>query len=176
MIYLAGLAILLLGYGIYRSVRTAGAKHTLLDAVAAVVSGWIAGLLLGAGARVGMWAIPFFNGTESRFTLDGSIQVILIFSLLGVGLGLLYEIVFRGLLRGRGSLYGLLITLVLVYPLGSAGVEQLRFSPNLLSLAFFTFLFIAIMFFPYALLLEALLGTWHRFRDVAAPSQAVPTN
>ncbi len=175
MIYLAVLAILFLGYGIFRSVRAAGAKHTLLDVVAAVISGWAAGLLLGAGARVGMWAIPFFSGAESRFTLDGSIQVVLVFSLLGIGLGLLYEFVFRGPLRGRGSLYGLLISLVLVYPLGGEGVEQLNFSPGLVPLAFFTFLFIAIMFVPYAFLLQALLGAWHRLHDVATSGEPVPT-
>lgn len=174
MIYLATLAVILAMIAIYRRTKLHGWLNSLLDVAAAAVSGWIAGLLLGIGARIGMWAIPFFNGTESSFSFDGSLSVVLTFSLFGIGLGIFYEFVFRELLRRRGLLYGLLISLITVYPLGSQGVEQLNFSPSILPLAFSTFFFIVLMFIPFAIALEFVLGQWHRFHDVAMPTPAVP--
>lgn len=165
MIYLVALALIVTTIGVYRRVRSKGFSEVLLDTLAAIVSGWLAGLLLGIGARIGMWAIPFFNGTESRFSFDGSLSVVLTFSLFGIGIGILYEFVFRQLFRERGWLFGIAISILTVYPLGRQGVELLTFAPSLLPLAFFTFLFIAIIFVPYAVALEFLNSRWHRFHS-----------
>jgi hypothetical protein len=166
MIYLAALSSIMLLVGSYFRVRSSGGWLALQDGIAAVVSGWIAGLLLGVGARIGMWAIPFFNGSGSRFSFEGTLRVILTFSVLGIGLGLLYEFAFRRVLRERGLFYGMIVTVVLVYPLGQEGVEQLNFNPAPVALVLFTFFFIDLIFVPYALTLEFCLGRWHRFQDL----------
>ncbi len=167
MIYLVSLASIVAATGAYRRIRSQGVLQLMFDVFAAAISGWLAGLLSGIGARIGMWAVPFFNGTESHFSFDGSIRVVLTFSLFGIGLGVLYELVLRKLFRNRGLLFGLAISVLTVYPLGRQGVELLNFSPSLLPLAFFTFFFIAVMFVPYAVVLESIVGRWHRFHDVS---------
>jgi hypothetical protein len=172
MIFLVALALIVAAFGGYYRFRSQGSLPLLLDVVAAAVSGWIAGLLLGVGARIGMWAIPFFNGTEPRFSFDGSLRVVLTFSLFGIGLGILYEVVFRKLFRNHGILFGLAISILTVYPLGREGVELLNFSPSILSLAFFTFFFIAIIFVPFAVALEFFVCRWHRFHDASHESLA----
>ncbi|HEV8593508.1 MAG TPA: hypothetical protein VGQ55_15495, partial [Pyrinomonadaceae bacterium] len=125
------------------------------------------------GARIGMWSIPLFNGTEPRITVDGTFRVILTFSLFGIGLGLLYELLFRELMRGHGLLFGLLIALVAWYPLGSQGIQQLRFVPSFLPAAAVTFTIVATMFVPFAVVLEFSLGKWHRFHDKRYFDEAV---
>jgi hypothetical protein len=173
MIYLALFALIVTAGGFYFRVRSGGLASALLDSIAAVITGWISGLLVGAGARIGMWSIPFFNGVDSRFTFDGTFQVILTFSLFGIGLGLVYEFVFRSLLRKRGILFGVLVTLVAAYPLASAGLQQISFTPPVVPTIAFSLLFVGLMFVPFAMALELLLRRYHRIRDCRhlAPSQ-----
>jgi hypothetical protein len=165
MIYLIAIAFILVAFGFYRRMRRDGFSSTLLDFVIAAVFGWFAGLLIGIGARIGMWSIPFFNGTEPHVTAAGSLRVILVFSLYGIGLGVIYELIFRDLLRKSGLLFGLLVTLFSWYPLANSGVQLLNFTPDLLPLVFFTGVLIALMFVPYALLLEVLFKRWHAWHD-----------
>jgi hypothetical protein len=75
--------------------------------------------------------------------------------------------------RDRGLLYGLALSLVMVYPLGRQGTELLTFPPALVPLAFFTFLFVALVFVTYAVALELVLRRWHHFHDVTVPSPTV---
>ena len=164
MIYIVGFALIVTIVGFYFRLRSQGLGALLLDVLASSVAGWIAGLLIGIGARVGMWSIPFFNGAESRITLDGTLQVVLVFSLYGIALGIVYELLFRRLLRNRGSIYGLLITAVTAYPLANAAVQQLSFSPSIAPLIAFALLFVGLMFVPFAVVLEFLVSRWHRFR------------
>ena len=161
MIYfaIAGSVLAVIGF-VIRS-RSTGVKSTALDTIASATLGWFAGLLIGVGARIGMWAIPFFNGAESRITFDGTFRVVLTFSLFGVGLALIYEFFFRRLLREHGLLFGLLITLIVWYPLGSQGLQQVRFLPPFFPAAAVTFAIMAITFIPYAVMLEFLLARWH---------------
>ncbi len=173
MIYIVALAVAPAAFGFYRKARHQGIKRTLLDTVVSAAFGWLAGILIGVGARIGMWAIPFFNGTESRFTLDGTLQVVLVFSLYGIGLGILYELIFRGLLRKSGLLFGILVTLFTWYPLGAAGAQQLNFQPSMLPLVFFSGLFVALMFVPFSLLLELLIRRWHLCHDKVPESLAM---
>lgn len=161
MVYLLAIASAAALFGLALRVRAVGFLHAALDLTAAALLGWAAGILIGAGARIGMWAIPFFNGAESRFTFDGTVQVILVFSLYGIGLGILYELFFRRLLHGRGLLFGVFITLCTGYPLGAAGTQQLNFQPSVPTAAFFTFLFVSLMFVPFGVVLELLLARWH---------------
>jgi hypothetical protein len=171
MIYVIVVALIFAVIGFVRRARTVGVRTTLLDTIVAAAFGWLAGIFMGVGARVGMWSIPFFNGSESRFTFDGTMQVILVFSLYGIGLGILYELVFRKFLRESGLLFGILVTVCAWYPLGAAGVQQLRFEPPLLPLLLVTGAVTLLMFVPFAVCLEQVLERWHRWHDahVIAP-------
>jgi hypothetical protein len=168
MIYVVAVAFLTGAIGFYFRLRSNGFWSTILDTIAAAMLGWISGWLIGIGARVGMWSIPFFNGTEPRVTLDGTLRVIIVFSLYGIGFAIVYELFFRSLLRQRAFVYGLLITVVSSYPLASAAVQQLSFTPDLWPLVGLTLLIIGLMFLPFSLLLEFLLARWHEFRNAGA--------
>jgi hypothetical protein len=74
MIYLAIGGFILAGIGFFHRSRAAGIWAAVLDTLAAAILGWLSGLLIGVGARIGMWAIPFFNGTEPRITFEGTLQ------------------------------------------------------------------------------------------------------
>lgn len=167
MIYLLTAALLLAAFGFVRKTRRRGVWIVLLDTLIAAAFGWLSGIFIGVGARIGMWAIPFFNGSESRFTLDGTVQVILVFSLYGIMLGILYELLFRDLLYKKGLLFGLVVAICTWYPLAEAGMQQLNFQPTFISLLFFSGLVMSIMFIPYGIALELLIGRWHqRHRNV----------
>ena len=168
MIYLAAVALVISLIGFYRRIRSRGLWSTALDTLAAAGLGWVAGLLIGIGARVGMWSIPFFNGTDPRVTFDGTIQVVLVFSLFGIGLALIYEFFFRQILGRRGLLFGSLVMAVSSYPLASAASQQLTFTPDLLPLTFFTLVIVGLMFVPFAVVLEFLLFRWHAYRKEGA--------
>ena len=168
MIYLLAAAMVMSAYGFFRRTRDDGFRSVLLDTIAAAGCGWIAGILIGIGARIGMWAIPAFNGTSWEFTLAGSLQVVLVFSLYGIGLGAIYEILFRRILMNRGLAYGLLITIAAVYPLGVAASQQLSFEPGIFAMTLISFFFVGLMFIPFALALEVLLHHYHRLRSASA--------
>ena len=112
-----------------------------------------------------MWSIPFFNGVDSRFTWDGSLQVVLIFSLFGIGLGLAYEFAFRSLLKKHGALFGLVVTVVAAYPLAQAALQQINFTPPLIPTIALSIFFVGVMFLPFSIALEFLLRRYHRMRD-----------
>ena len=157
MIYLAPAAFLLTVFAFFRKARQNGWRAVALDSFFAALAGFGAGLFIGFGARVGMWAIAFFNGDASRFSIGGTIQVILFFSSFGIGLGLLYEILLRDLLCRRGLLFGLLITLCTWYPFALSAAEVMRFQPTKVSLIFFSGILTALIWLPFAFMLERIL-------------------
>lgn len=161
MIYLLAIALILTAFGFARKARKRGFLPVMLDLGAAAVAGFLAGIFIGLGARVAMSAIAFANGDLSRFTFSGSIQVVFIFASSGIILGIIYEALFRDLLRRSGLAFGLLLTLCLWYPLAESGVQVLRFQPTAISLIFFSGVLVALMWLPFALFLEALLSRWH---------------
>ena len=169
MIYLLGLALIVAICGFVRRVRTKGLFATILDTIAAATLGWLSGLLIGIGARIGMWSIPFFNGAESRITAAGTLQVVLVFSLYGIVLSLVYELFFRRLLGKGALLFGLLITIVSAYPLASAALQQISFAPGIFPATVASLFFVGLMFLPFAIALEQLLARWHRFRGEEIP-------
>ena len=162
MIYVVVVAVLLTFVGFYSKLRTVGITAAVRDTVAVAVLGWISGLWIGIAARIGMWSIPFFNGTGPIFTLPGTIQVVLVFSLYGIGLGIIYDLVFRRTFRNHGALFGGLVTLVSVYPLSVAAVQQLSFTPRPIPLIIVAFSLVGLMFVPFAVVLEFLLDLYHR--------------
>lgn len=166
MIYVIVIASIVAIVAFVRRSRNEGIRATLLDVIVSAAFGWFAGIFIGIGARIGMWAIPFFNGGQPSVTFDGTTQVILVFSLYGIGLGVLYEFIFRNLLRCRGLLFGMMISLCTWYPLGAAGAQQLNFTPTLLPLLLVTGAVMLLMFIPFAVFLEFILERWHRWYDV----------
>lgn len=167
MIYLIALGVAVAIIAFYNRVKTQPLSSLTLDVLAAASLGWVAGLLIGVGARIGMWAIPMFNGTEPSVSFEGTSRVILTFSIFGIGLGVFYELIFRKLFHRHGSLLGLLVTLITTYPFTQDAIENLRFTPSPILLYLFTFLFVALTFVPFSIALECLLARWHRCRDTA---------
>jgi hypothetical protein len=161
MIYLLAIALILTAFGFARKARQRGFLSVMLDFGVAAVSGFLAGVFIGLGARIAMSAIAFANGDSPGFTLSGSIQVIITFASFGIILGLIYEALFRDLLRHSGLAFGLLLTLCLWYPLADSGVQVLRFQPTAISLIFISGVLIALMWLPFAFALEELLRRWH---------------
>jgi len=162
MIYLAAIALLLTIFGFIRKTRQNGLRVEIFDSIFAVFAGLAAGLFIGFGARIGMGAIAYSNGDAHRLSVSGSLQVILLFSSFGIGLGLFYALVLRDLLRRSGFAFGALITLCTLYPFSEAAVQVMRFQPTTASLIFFTGIFTALMWLPFAVALEKLLKLWQR--------------
>lgn len=167
MIYILISALLLTVLGVYVRTRKGSVRSVLLDMAVASGLGLLAGLFIGVGARFGMWAIVIANGNEWNFSVSGSLTVVGVFSSLGIALGLIYEGLLRNILRRSGLIFGLLLTLVLWYPLGEAARQDLTFQPSVASLVLWTGICVAIIFMPYALSLELLLARWHRWHERA---------
>lgn len=151
--------------------RRRGLRYVLKSIVVAAVLGLLAGIFIGIGARVGMGAIPVANGAAPRLTLAGSFTVVATFASFGILLGIVYEGLFRPLLRRSGLAYGALIMLCSWYSLAQAATQQLTKHPALLSLIIVSGLVVALMWLPYGVVLEALLRRWQR-RGEAAPAVA----
>jgi hypothetical protein len=162
MIFLLGIALILTAFGFARKTKEKGFLAAGIDSLAAAAAGLLAGIFIGVGARLGMSAISFANGDLPRFSASGTLQVILVFSSFGIGLGLFYELLLRDYLRKSGWLFGLLLTLILWIPLAQAGIEILRFQPSVILMVFFSGLLVALMWLPFAVTLEFFLQKWHR--------------
>ena len=170
MIYILISALLFTALGIFLRGRKGNMRSVLLDMLVASGLGLLAGIFIGVGARLGMWAIVIANGNEWNFSVSGSLAVVGVFSTLGIALGLIYEGLLRSILRRSGLIFGFLLTLALWYPLGEAARQDLTFQPSLVSLIVWTGICVAIIFMPYAVSLELLLGRWHRRRGLISPS------
>lgn len=162
MIYLLGIALVLTALGFAWKGTQKGFLTVTLDSIFAALAGFGAGIFIGIGARIGMSAITLFNSGAPQFTASGSFRVILFFSSFGIGLGLIYEILLRDLLRQRGLLYGIIITLITWYPLAQSGVQLLKFQPTIVSVIFFSGVFVMLIWLPFAFSLEMFLERWHR--------------
>lgn len=110
-----------------------------------------------------MWAIVIANGREWNFSVSGSLNVVAVFACFGIAFGLIYEGLLRNILRKRGLIFGLLLTLGLWYSLGESARQALTFQPPVLSLILWTGIFVALIFTPYGVGLEVLLARWHRW-------------
>jgi hypothetical protein len=171
MIYLAAIVLLLTAWQLTLTTRREGLLRVVKSIAVAAVSGLIAGVFIGLGARVGMAAIPVANGATPSLTLAGSFTVVLTFSSYGIALGVVYEGLFRRLLRSRGSAYGGLLMLFSWYPLAQAATQQLTGHPAFISLVIFSGIIVGLMWLPYGLALEALLRRWHSRRAVQAVAE-----
>jgi hypothetical protein len=160
MIYLLVAVLLLTAWQVTLRARRDGLLRVVKGLAVAAVAGLLAGVFIGLGARVGMAAIPVANGGTPGFTLAGSFTVVLTFSSYGIALGIVYEGLFRRLLRANGLAYGGLLMLSSWYPLAQAAVQQLTGQTAFISLVIASGIVVALMWLPYGLTLEALLRRW----------------
>lgn len=162
MIYPLALVLLLTAWQFILRARRQGSLRVFKSIAVAALSGLLAGLFIGLGARARMAAIPLANGVTPSFTLPGSFAVVVTFASYGIGLGVVYEGLFRRLLRSNVLAYGALLTLTSWYPLAPAAAQELTGQPSLISLILLSGLILALMWLPFGLTLEALLKRWQR--------------
>ncbi len=170
MIFLLAGVLLLTAWRLNALARRRGWGWALKGVAVSAGCGWLAGVLIGVGARVGMGAITVANGAPQRLTASGTLTVVVTFSSFGIVLGVVYEVLLRRLLRRRGLAYGLLLTLCTWYPLAQAAAQQLTAPPALIPLVTLSGVLVGLMWLPFGLALEALLRRWHdrKFVRVAA--------
>ena len=161
MIFLLIGVLILTAWRFTAAARERGLAQSLRGVAVAACCGLLAGVFIGVGARIGMGAITIANGAPQRLTVSGTASVVGIFSSLGILLGVVYEGVFRQLLRRSGLAYGGLLTLCTWYPLAHAAAQQLTANPSLVALVPVSGLLIALIWVPFGLALEALLRRWH---------------
>ena len=166
MVYLLAIALFLTAVGFWFKARQKGAFAIFLEVVISIVFGYLAGILIGIGARAGMWAVAVANGAEPSFSAGGTLRVIATFALLGIVCSLAYESLLRSILYRRGLIFGLIITLAALYSTSTSVVQTLNFQPTAISLLFFSALGAALMFVPFAIVLEMLLKFWHRKDEI----------
>ena len=173
MIFLLVGVLLLTAWRFAAHARRRGPAAALKGLAVSACFGLLAGVFIGVGARVGMGAITIANGAPHRLTASGTAAVVVTFSSFGVVLGVVYELLFRPLLRRNGLAYGGLLTLCTWYPLGHAAAQQLTANPALVMLVLMSGLLTALMWVPFGLALEALLRCWDaRVRVRAATASA----
>ncbi len=173
MIFLLGGALLLTAWRFIALARRRGLARALGGVAVSACCGLLAGVFIGVGARIGMGAITIANGAPQRLTASGTFTVVVTFSSFGIVLGVVYEVLFRRLLRRRGLAYGGLLTLCTCYPLAHAAAQQLTARPALTALVTLSVLLVGLMWLPYGFALEALLSRWHDRKNVeAAPATA----
>jgi hypothetical protein len=152
--------------------RRRGLAWALRGVAVSACCGLLAGVFIGVGARVGMGAITVANGAPQRLTASGTFTVVLTFSSFGIVLGVVYEVLFRRLLRRRGLAYGGLLTLCTWYPFAHAAAQQLTAHPTLIALVALSGLLVGLMWLPFGLALEALLSRWHDRKGVRVATAA----
>ncbi len=170
MVFLLAAVLLLTAWRFTLIARRQGLLYIIKSITVAASLGLLAGVFIGIGARIGMGAITVANGEVPRFTLSGSFSVVATFSSFGIILGVVYEGLFRHLLRRNGLAYGVLLTLCSWYPLAHSAAQQLTKHPALISMVIISGLMVALMWLPYGVVLEALLRRWQN--RGAAPAVA----
>lgn len=167
MIFVLAIAMVFTAWRFVIASRRKGFHLALRELLLAIGSGLLSGIFIGFGARIGMRAIAFANNDAPRTTLSGTIAVIITFASFGGLFGIVYVGLFREILRHRGALYGILITLISWYPLAVAAMQQLRNPPPPFGLIFTTGLFVALMWIPFGIMLEKLVSLWQNKKIVS---------
>jgi hypothetical protein len=153
--------LLLTAWRLTALARQRGVARALRGVAISACSGWLAGVFIGVGARVGMGAITIAKGDPQRLTASGTFTVVVTFSSFGIVLGVVYEVLCRRPLRRKGLAYGGLLTLCTWYPLAHAAAQRLTTPPTLIALVASSGLLVGLMWLPFGLALEALLKRWH---------------
>lgn len=172
MIFLLAGALLLTAWRLTALARRRGCAWALRGVWVSACCGLLAGVFIGVGARVGMGAITVANGDPQRLTASGTLTVVITFSTFGIALGVVYEVLFRPLLRRSGLAYGVLLTLCTWYPLAGAAAQQLTAHASLPSLLVLSGLLVGLMWLPFGLALEALLRRWRDRKSLRVATAA----
>lgn len=172
MVFLLAAVLLPTAWQYFLTARRRGLLYVFKSIAAAAALGLLAGVFIGVGARAGMSAITVANGDAPNFTLSGSLNVVLTFSSFGILLGIIYEGLFRRLLRRSGLAYGLLLMLCSWYPLAQAAAQQLTGRPAPAAQIVVSGLVVALMWLPFGAALEALLRRWQKRGDAPAAARA----
>jgi hypothetical protein len=149
MIYIAAIAVVLTAIRYTLAVRANGPR-VLFEIPAAALAGLAAGIWLGIASRVAMRLVAMAAGAPLRLSAGGSLQVVLVFAAIGGGVGILYAGLFRHAFATSGARFGLLLFLATWYPLAQAGADIIGRNADFLASG----VVIALMWFPYALLVE----------------------
>jgi len=172
MIFVLALIVALTIWQFFLTARRQGRGRVFREIAAAGFAGGVSGMLIGVAARLGMAAIGLANGA-ARFSLSGSLAVVITFAGFGVILGIIYAGLLRRLLRASGLAYGSILVLSTWYPLGEAAVEDLASKPGTVALVLLSGVVVAGMWVPYAIMLEGLYSRWHgRNATKVAPKAA----
>jgi hypothetical protein len=172
MVFLLAAVLLPTAWQYVLMARRRGPLHVVKTIAAAALLGLLAGVFIGVGARAGMSAITVANGDAPGFTLSGSLNVVVTFSGFGILLGVVYEGLFRRLLRRSGLGYGVLLMLCSWYPLAQAAAQQLTGRPALLTRIAVSGVIVALMWLPFGVALESLLSRWQNRRGATAAAGA----
>jgi hypothetical protein len=172
MVFLLAAVLLLSAWRFTLLARRRGIAHVIKIVLAAAALGLLAGVFIGVGARIGMGAIAVANGGAPSFTLSGTFSVVATFSSFGIILGVVYEGLFRHLLRRSGLAYGALLTLCSWYPLAHSAAQQLTGRPGPLPLIVASGFIVALMWLPFGAALEALLRRWQNRRGATVMADA----
>jgi hypothetical protein len=151
------------GLAVWHYVRLgqrAGAATLGRELLRTLLAGVAAGLLVALGARLGMRLIAIANEAPPRISWRGTSVVFAAYTGVGVLCAVLYVAVFRSWLRRRGTAFGALLVITTWYPLAHSGAQQLVHPPPLASLVIWSGAVVALMWLPYAVLLEVLLARW----------------
>ena len=167
MIYLAAAAVAFVAVRYALVVRREQSSRALLELPIAAGAGLVAGLWLGVTSRAAMRVIAMANG-GGAFSAGGTLQVVLVFTAIGGGVGLLYPGFFRQALGRSGLAFGALLTLATWYPLARSAWQQLAQKPDIAAMAAVSLGIIAAMWIPYALALQILV---RRFGARRAPAR-----
>ena len=172
MVFLLAAVLLPTAWQYVLMARRRGLLYVVKTIAAAALLGLLAGVFIGVGARTGMSAITVANGDAPSFTLSGSLNVVATFASFGILLGVVYEGLFRRLLRRRGLAYGVLLMLCSWYPLAQAAAQQLTGRPALLTQIVVSGAVVALMWLPFGMALEALLRRWQNRRGATVAASA----
>lgn len=172
MVFLLAAVLLPTAWQYILVARRRGLLYVVKSIAVAALLGLLAGVFIGIGARTGMSAITVANGDAPSFTLSGSFNVVATFALFGIVLGVVYEGLFRRLLRRSGLAYGVLLMLCSWYPLAQAAGQQLTGRPALITQLVVSGVVVALMWLPFGVALEALLRRWHNRRAATAAEGA----
>jgi hypothetical protein len=172
MVFLLAAVLLPTAWQYVLMARRRGLLYVVKSIAAAALLGLLAGVFIGVGARTGMSAITVANGDAPNFTLSGSFNVVATFSSFGILLGVVYEGLFRRLLRRSGLAYGVLLMLCSWYPLAQAAGQQLTGRPALLTQIAVSGAVVALMWLPFGVALEAFLRRWQNRRGATVAASA----
>lgn len=135
-------------------------------------SGLPAGLVWGLGLRVGMRLVALAAGREPKFTLGGTLLILLMGTLFGASFGVLFASV-RHWLPGqrlrRGFAFGAILAVLFWYPFFRAAGEDLKevVHPAIVVFASST---LSLLWVGYGFVLEAVAEKWEG-RLFGSPAQ-----